>query len=103
VADATVIDLGDLPLTVIATPGHRPDHLALRLPDSTILSGDALTDRPTLVLAPAGDVTAARASLRRLAGLGPPRVVPGHGAVLDDPAAAIRAALEALPEAVPGG
>jgi ribonuclease/clavin/mitogillin len=103
VADATVIDLGDLPLTVIATPGHRPDHLAFRLPDSTILSGDALTDRPTLVLAPAGDVTAARASLRRLAGLGPHRVVPGHGAVLDDPAAAIRAALEALPEAVPGG
>jgi glyoxylase-like metal-dependent hydrolase (beta-lactamase superfamily II)/8-oxo-dGTP pyrophosphatase MutT (NUDIX family) len=96
IADGAIVELGDIPLTMIGTPGHRPDHLALRLPDSTILSGDALTDLPTLVLPPIGDTVAARASLKRLAGLGPRLVIPGHGAVLHDPPAAVRAALEAL-------
>jgi len=103
VADGALLDLGNLPLEVIATPGHRPDHLAFRLPDSTLLSGDALTDRPTFVLPPGGDVTAARAALGRLARLGSNRVVPGHGPVLEDPAAAIRAAIEALTGARAGG
>lgn len=96
VADGTSIELGDIPLGVVGTPGHRPDHLAFRLADSTILSGDALTDRPTLVLPPAGDVAHARASLERLAGAGARRIVPGHGPLLDDPSAAIRTALEGL-------
>jgi endoribonuclease LACTB2 len=96
VADETSIELGDVQLDVVGTPGHRPDHVAFRLPDSTILSGDALTDRPTLVLPPAGDVSHARASLERLGAVEPRRIVPGHGPVLDDPMAAIRTALEGL-------
>ena len=98
IAGGATIELGDLPLAVIGTAGHRPDHLAFRLPDATILSGDALTDRPTLVLPPLGDPVAARRSLERIASLRAQRIVPGHGPVLDDPGAAIRAATESLPD-----
>jgi len=97
IVDGAMIDLGDVALLAIGTPGHRPDHLAFRLPDSTILSGDALTDRPTLVLPPLGDPARARASLERLAALEPGRIVPGHGPLIGDPGTAIDAALEALP------
>jgi glyoxylase-like metal-dependent hydrolase (beta-lactamase superfamily II) len=96
IADGATIELGDLPLVVVETPGHRPDHLAFRLLDSTILSGDVLTERPTLVMAPLGNAQAARASLDRIAALRPSRIVPGHGPTLGDPSAAIRVALEAL-------
>lgn len=97
IGDGTTIELGDLPLEVIGTPGHRPDHLAFRLTDSTILSGDALTERPTLVLPPYGNGPAARRSLVRIAALRPSRIVPGHGPLIGDPPAAISAALEAVP------
>jgi glyoxylase-like metal-dependent hydrolase (beta-lactamase superfamily II) len=94
ISDGHTIGLGDVALVAIGTPGHRPDHLAFRLPDSTILSGDALTDRPTLVLPPLGEVHLARQSLARIADLQPARIVPGHGPVIGDPPRAIRAALE---------
>lgn len=76
---------GDVALDVFATPGHRPDHLAFLLSDGTLLTGDALTDRPTLVLGPDGDPVAARETDRLFAGLLAEgrvrRVVPGHGPV----------------------
>jgi glyoxylase-like metal-dependent hydrolase (beta-lactamase superfamily II)/8-oxo-dGTP pyrophosphatase MutT (NUDIX family) len=96
VGDGATIGLGDTALSVIATPGHRPDHLAFGLSDGTILSGDALTDRPTLILPPQGDVGAARTSLERLIALGPRRIVPGHGDPIEAPDRAIRAALAGL-------
>jgi ribonuclease/clavin/mitogillin len=96
IGDGAPIDLGDPPLLAIGTPGHRPDHLAFQLPDSTILSGDALTDRPTLVLPPIGNAQSARSSIERIAALRPARIVPGHGPVISDSSAAVRVALEAL-------
>ncbi|MGH2464940.1 MAG: MBL fold metallo-hydrolase, partial [Candidatus Limnocylindrales bacterium] len=86
VGDGATIDLGDLSLAVIATPGHRLDHLAFQLPDSTILSGDALTDRPTLILEPRGDDQAAHDSVDRINRLRPTRIVPGHGPLMRGPA-----------------
>jgi glyoxylase-like metal-dependent hydrolase (beta-lactamase superfamily II)/8-oxo-dGTP pyrophosphatase MutT (NUDIX family) len=86
IGDGASIDLGDVPLAAIGTPGHRRDHLAFQLPDSTILSGDALTDRPTLVMPPLGDARAARDSQDRIAALRPVRIVPGHGPVIRGPA-----------------
>jgi ribonuclease/clavin/mitogillin len=82
IGDGATIALGDVPLATVATPGHRPDHLAFRLADATILSGDALTDRPTLVMPPLGDAQAARESRERIGALRPARVVPGHGPVI---------------------
>lgn len=96
IVDGVMIDLGDVALVAIGTPGHRPDHLAFRLPDSTILSGDALTDRPTLVMPPLGNDQAARDSLDRLAALQPTRIVPGHGPVIGTPPPALREARAAL-------
>ena len=96
VGDGATIGLGDAALSVIGTPGHRPDHLAFGLPDGTVLSGDALTDRPTLILPPLGDVGAARTSLERLAALGARRIVPGHGDPIPEPSLAIQAALAGL-------
>jgi glyoxylase-like metal-dependent hydrolase (beta-lactamase superfamily II)/8-oxo-dGTP pyrophosphatase MutT (NUDIX family) len=82
IGDGATVDLGDVRLLAISTPGHRPDHLAFQLPDATILSGDALTDRPTLVLPPRGNDQAARDSRDRIAALRPARIVPGHGPVM---------------------
>ena len=87
-------------MTAIATPGHRPDHLAFRTADGTLLAGDALTDRPTLIRPPEGDAADQRRSLARIAALvadgSVRRIVPGHGpAVLPDPASALASAIGA--------
>jgi glyoxylase-like metal-dependent hydrolase (beta-lactamase superfamily II) len=57
--------------------------------DTAVLSGDTILGRGTTVVAwPDGDLGAYLASLRRLAGLGPVPVLPGHGPALADCAAA---------------
>ena len=81
-------------LTAVATPGHRPDHLAYLTRDGTLLGGDALTDRPSVILPPIGDPVAQAGSLARIGRLVADgtvvRIVPGHGpAVLDDTVAAV--------------
>lgn len=44
------LDGGDLTLKLLKTPGHRPDHLALWLPDiATLLPGDCVEDPIPLV------------------------------------------------------
>jgi glyoxylase-like metal-dependent hydrolase (beta-lactamase superfamily II) len=96
VADGTAVGSGDGALTAIATPGHRPDHLAFLLGDGTLLTGDAMTDRPTLVLPPEGDPDAQRTTHARIAALIADgtvrRLVPGHGPpILADPAALVSA------------
>ncbi len=107
IADGTLVGAGDGRLSALALPGHRPDHLGFLGTDGTLLSGDALTDRPTLILGPEGDVPAQRRSLatvrRALADGAVRRVVPGHGpAVLADPIAALDRAL-ADPAGSPAG
>ncbi len=104
------IDDGDrvASLQAIASPGHTPGHLAyLDTRDGTLLCGDVFTswggavatsarsnarfpfatmatwDRPT-------DVESAR----RLLALDPARLAPGHGPVVETPAAAMAAAIE---------
>jgi glyoxylase-like metal-dependent hydrolase (beta-lactamase superfamily II)/8-oxo-dGTP pyrophosphatase MutT (NUDIX family) len=73
-------------LTAIATQGHRPDHLSFLTRDGTLIAGDALTDRPTLILPPEGDPDAQRSTLERIDALVAEgrirRIVPGHGPAL---------------------
>jgi glyoxylase-like metal-dependent hydrolase (beta-lactamase superfamily II)/8-oxo-dGTP pyrophosphatase MutT (NUDIX family) len=83
-------------LIAVPTPGHRPDHLAFLVADGTLITGDALTDRPAVILPPEGDPASQQVTLARIAGLIEAgtvrRIVPGHGpAVLADPAGAIAA------------
>ena len=83
IGDGATVGRGDGVLRAVATPGHRPDHLAFLRPDGTLLTGDAMTDRPTLILPPEGDPAAQRATLARIAALAADgavtRMIPGHG------------------------
>ena len=92
VANGDRLAVGDLDLEVVATPGHTRDHVALRLPDGALLTGDHVLGRGTSVVAyPDGDLTAYLASLRKVLDLGPSRLLPGHGPELDeDPGAVLR-------------
>lgn len=94
-------------LEVIASPGHTPGHIAfLDSRDGTLYCGDAFSTR-------GGVETSARAnprfpfvvtgtwhrptvvaSARKLRELEPARLAPGHGRVLEAPAAAMDAAIE---------
>lgn len=74
-------------LTVAATPGHAPDHLAFVLYD-TVFSGDAVLGQGSVFVAPdPGALRGYLAGLTLLKALAPRRIWPGHGPVIDDPVA----------------
>jgi glyoxylase-like metal-dependent hydrolase (beta-lactamase superfamily II) len=93
-------------LEVIAAPGHTPGHVAfLDTRDRTLLSGDAYTTiggvrttaKPTLPFPLAAMSTWSRATeletAKALRALAPARLAPGHGKIVDDPGAAMDAAI----------
>jgi glyoxylase-like metal-dependent hydrolase (beta-lactamase superfamily II) len=95
--EGTELSLAELPgWTLLHTPGHTPGHVSFyREDDGALLVGDAFcTTKPesffeaTFVQAPelhgppsyfTSDWEAAKRSVRKLAGLGPRVVAPGHG------------------------
>ncbi len=90
--DGEIVSAAGLSLTVHATPGHTTDSVCFLLADDgsagAILTGDTILGRGTTVIAhPDGRLGAYLDSLRLLAGLGNPLVLPGHGPVLPDLAA----------------
>lgn len=93
--DGDVVELGDLLLEVVATPGHTADSLTFVLPaDGALLTGDTILGRGSAVIAhPDGHLGAYLASLARLAdlaaGTGASWVLPGHGPACPDPAGLI--------------
>jgi glyoxylase-like metal-dependent hydrolase (beta-lactamase superfamily II) len=93
-------------LEVIATPGHTPGHLAFfDRRDGTLMCGDtytttggvATTDKVRLPFPLASmatwDPATELASARALRALDPAALAPGHGKIVDAPAAAMDAAL----------
>jgi glyoxylase-like metal-dependent hydrolase (beta-lactamase superfamily II) len=107
-APTRLVDDGDRvgALQVVDTPGHSPGHVSLLdTRDGTLIAGDALTTLGRVAVS--GDlvwrwpfpalVTWDRAialrSARRLLELGPTRLATGHGPVVEDATAAIRAAV----------
>lgn len=92
-ADGQAIEAGDTLLTVVHTPGHAPDHVSFWHEESrTLFSGD-LAVKGTTVWIPAslqGDLGAYLASLERVIALRPARLLPAHGAVIDDPETVLR-------------
>jgi glyoxylase-like metal-dependent hydrolase (beta-lactamase superfamily II) len=95
--DGDVIPAGDADLTVVHTPGHAPDHVALWDPrDRVLFSGDLITLGTTVVILAShgGSLAEYLASLRRVLALAPARLLPAHGAVIDDPAAVIQRYLD---------
>ncbi len=91
------LSLAEMPgWTLIHTPGHTPGHVSFfRESDRTLLVGDAFCTTPAESFFAASftqpaelhgppayftsDWSAAKASVRKLAGLGPKTVAPGHG------------------------
>lgn len=90
--DGEIVSAAGVSLTVNATPGHTTDSVCFLLggdgPAGSILTGDTILGRGTTVIAhPDGRLGAYLDSLRLLAGLGHPLVLPGHGPVVPDLAA----------------
>ncbi|MCV7435554.1 MBL fold metallo-hydrolase [Mycolicibacterium bacteremicum] len=92
--DGEVIDAAGLRITVLATPGHTADSLSFLVDDASgdrggaVLTADTVLGRGTTVIDDEdGSLAAYLDSLRRLQGLGPRRVLPGHGPDLPDLAA----------------
>lgn len=93
-----------LRIEVLATPGHTADSVCLVLPDdgpaasgTTVLTGDTVLGAGTTVIAaPDGSLGSYLASLGALEAVattsaGPTTGLPGHGPVVDDLAARVRA------------
>ncbi|MBA8793982.1 glyoxylase-like metal-dependent hydrolase (beta-lactamase superfamily II) [Friedmanniella endophytica] len=90
--------LGALGLTVVGSPGHTSDSVSFLLdrPDDSawLLTGDTVLGRGTTVIThPDGDLGAYLDTLDRLRRLVDERrvgrILPGHGPVVDDPAAVL--------------
>jgi glyoxylase-like metal-dependent hydrolase (beta-lactamase superfamily II) len=96
--DGQLVTLGDTEWEVVRTPGHTPGHLALWQPEERLLVvGDALSDYDVgwvnLALDGPEAAATALASLQRLADLPARVLLPSHGPIPADPAAAHATAL----------
>jgi len=80
------IDGGDLTLQLFATPGHKPDHIAIFIPEiRTLLPGDA-AELPFPFVESAATLPAMRDSLGRMAALNAETALYCHAPVDSGPA-----------------
>ena len=89
--DGDRVRVGDLDLVAVHTPGHTSNHLCFQLAGSGILfSGDHVMSGSTVVIAPPdGDMAQYLDALERVRDRHPTRIAPGHGDMIDDPAAVL--------------
>lgn len=91
--DGQVLEAGDDTVEVVHTPGHAPDHICLWQKSSrTLFSGDLVVAGSTVVIPAShgGSLAQYLRSLRRISALAPARLLPAHGAAIDDPQRIIR-------------
>jgi glyoxylase-like metal-dependent hydrolase (beta-lactamase superfamily II) len=75
------------PFTVVATPGHAPDHLAF-VTGTAALTGDAVLGQGSVFISPGpGALVGYLDALHRLKALELEVLLPGHGPPVRDPAA----------------
>ncbi len=85
--DGACVTVGDMPITVLHTPGHFGNHLCFRMGDA-IFTGDVVMGwASTLISPPDGDLDDYFQSLARLQAEAARVFYPGHGAPVTDPAA----------------
>lgn len=84
-ADGSTLDVGDLTLEVVHTPGHAGDHLCFRA-DDVLFTGDHIMGGGSVMIEELGPYLD---SLRKLRGTGLRRLHPGHGDEMGDPDAVI--------------
>jgi glyoxylase-like metal-dependent hydrolase (beta-lactamase superfamily II) len=90
--DGEAVDLGGHALTVVATPGHSPDHVALwHEPSGTAFTGDLVVAGSSVMIhaSRGGDLAEYLRSLERVRALGARRLLPAHGEPIDDPEAVL--------------
>ncbi len=90
-ADGEALCGPDWQLEVLHTPGHMAGHLCLALGDLLFTGDHVMGWAPSLVSPPDGDMGAYMASLARLQARDWRRMLPAHGAPVDDPAARLEA------------
>jgi len=91
-SEGDVVPAGGEALTVLHTPGHSPDHLAFwHEPTRTLFTGDLVVRGSSVMIhsSRGGNLGEYLASLERLLALEPKRLLPAHGAIIDDPRAVI--------------
>ena len=84
-------------LTVVHTPGHAPDHVALwHEPSGTAFTGDLVVGGSSVMIAPShgGDLRAYLTSLECVRALGARRLLPAHGPEVTDPTKVLNSYLE---------
>jgi glyoxylase-like metal-dependent hydrolase (beta-lactamase superfamily II)/8-oxo-dGTP pyrophosphatase MutT (NUDIX family) len=79
--DGDVLELGELSLTALLTPGHAPGHLAFHEPRLELLfAGDMVSTLSSIIICPDdGDLALYLASLERLRRLPCRLLLPAHG------------------------
>ena len=92
-ADGDIVQVGDLLLRAIHTPGHASNHLCFLLEGQGLLfTGDHLMQGSTVVIAPPdGNMAEYLASLERLRTMRPAlrSIAPGHGHLIEEPGPAL--------------
>jgi glyoxylase-like metal-dependent hydrolase (beta-lactamase superfamily II) len=89
--DGDRLETPEFRLDAVHTPGHASNHLCFELAgDRLLFSGDHVMQGSTVVIAPPdGDMTEYLESLERVRRLGVRRIAPGHGQIIEDPAAVL--------------
>lgn len=89
--DGDRLEVGDFAIDAVYTPGHASNHLCFELAGTGLLfSGDHVMSGSTVVIAPPdGDMTIYMESLAKVRSRRPRRIAPGHGDVIEDPAAVL--------------
>jgi glyoxylase-like metal-dependent hydrolase (beta-lactamase superfamily II) len=97
IAPGAELAVGDVRWTVLHTPGHAPDHLALwEAPSGTLISGDLVVAGSSVAIlySKGGDLAAYLETLEALRRLQPTRLLPAHGPAIDAPDAVLRKCIE---------
>src|SRR4051794_20710439 len=91
IGDGYSIEATEFRLTAVHTPGHASNHLCYVLEEERMLfSGDHIMQGSTVVIRPPdGDMAQYLDSLQKVRKLRLRAIAPGHGRVIDDPAATI--------------
>jgi glyoxylase-like metal-dependent hydrolase (beta-lactamase superfamily II) len=89
--DGDRLDAPEFRLGAVHTPGHASNHLCFELVgDGLLFSGDHVMQGSTVVIAPLdGDMSEYLESLDKVRRMGMRRIAPGHGQMIEDPAAVL--------------
>ncbi len=91
IIEGETIQLGDFFFEIVHTPGHSPGHISLFDRDrGLLLAGDLVGNSPAWYTPASGGLIGYLESLDRMESLGARTIVPAHGGILEDAAAAIQ-------------